>query len=169
MKKTIRSIIVAAACILTLLSLSGCLSMDFTSSATSSASSSGSSSSAGGTVSLAGRLYDERSGELYMEGLGIKFVNSKDCIYATHYEPPYTFEPGTYTVDAEKKMVTVTLSGKAYMDEGLTRPWEYDEKPTPYKRYFVTHDNFETLIELYDGDPNKEAYEFNRLDISNWE
>ena len=169
MKKTIRNLAVAAACILTLLSLSGCLSLDFSSSATSSASSSSSSSSAGKTVSLAGRLYDEQDGYLYMEGLGIRFVNSKDCIYATHYEPPYTFVPGTYTVDAQKGTVTATLPGKAYMDKALTTPWESDVEPESYKRYFITRDNFETLIELYDGDPNKEAYEFNRLDISNWE
>ena len=160
MKKTIRAIAVVAVCILTVLSLASCLSLDF--------SSSGSSASGSGTVSLSGRLYDERDGYLYMEGLGIRFVNSKDCIYATHYEPPYTFVPGTYTVDAQKGTVTATFPGKAYMDKALTTPWESDVEPESYKRYFITRDNFETLIELYDGDPNKEAAEMYRLDMSNW-
>lgn len=162
MKKTIRSIAVTAVCILTVLSLAGCLSLDFSSSGATS------SSSGSGTVSLAGRLYDEQDGYLYMEGLGIRFVNSTDCIYAIHYEPPYTFVPGTYTVDAQKGTVTATFPGKTYMDKSLTMPWEGDEEPETYKRYFITRDNFETLIELYDGDPTKEAAEMNRLDASNW-
>ncbi|MBO4320946.1 MAG: hypothetical protein J5857_10830 [Treponema sp.] len=169
MKKTIRAITVAAVCIYTVLSLTGCLSLDFSSTSSSSGSSGGSSVSGSGTVSLSGKLYDEQTGEFYMEGQGIKFIDSKKCIFCIHYEPPYTFEPGTYTVDAAKKTVTITLNGTAFMDEKMTMPWESDEEPEPYKKYFVTHDNFETLIELSHGDPTKETFEYHLLDISDWE